>query len=65
MPLTSQFFDAVKPLDRNWSMGVELVSPLIYGLIRYVRPRSVLEVWGGYSFLFMLQVFADTDGTRN
>ena len=46
-------------VDRNWSMGVELVSPLLYSLIRLARPRNVLEVGAGYSTLFILQALAD------
>jgi predicted O-methyltransferase YrrM len=59
MPLTPDFFEAVKVLDRNWSMGVELVSPLIYSLIRCTRPKSALEVGAGYSSLFMAQALAE------
>jgi predicted O-methyltransferase YrrM len=59
MPLTQQFLDAVKPLDKNWSMGVELVSPYLYSLIRLTRPQRVLEVGAGYSSAFILQALAD------
>lgn len=59
MPLDSNFLKAVRSVDRNWSMGVELVSPLLYSLIRLARPRSVLEVGAGYSTLFILQALAD------
>src|SRR5262245_31774502 len=41
-------------------MGVELASPLIYSIIRFVRPKSLLEVGAGYSSAFMLQALADT-----
>jgi predicted O-methyltransferase YrrM len=40
-------------------MGVELASPLIYSLIRFVRPRSLLEIGAGYSSAFILQAIAD------
>jgi hypothetical protein len=46
-------------VDRNWSMGVENVSPLIYSWIRCTRPRSVLEIGAGYSTLFIAQALAD------
>jgi hypothetical protein len=59
MPLTSDFYDIIKAVDRNWSMGVELVSPLIYYLIRSTHPRSLLEVGAGYSTPFILQALAD------
>ena len=59
MPLTSGFHDAVSAVDQNWSMGVEMLSPLIYSLIRCTKPRSALEVGAGYSSLFILQALAD------
>jgi len=59
MPLTPRFFEAVHVLDKNWSMGVELMSPFLYSLIRCTRPRGVLEVGAGYSSLFILQALAD------
>ncbi|HUG35828.1 MAG TPA: hypothetical protein VML54_02690, partial [Candidatus Limnocylindrales bacterium] len=59
MPLTAEFLRAVAPVDKNWSMGVELVSPLLYSLIRCAKPRSALEVGAGYSSLFILQALAD------
>ena len=65
MPLTLDFFEQVKVLDKNWSMGVELASPFIYSLIRLTRPRKVLEVGAGYSSLFILQALADNLGDYN
>jgi hypothetical protein len=59
MPLNTEFYEVVRPLDRNWSMGVELVSPLLYSLVRCVRPQRVLEIGAGYSTLFLLQSLAD------
>lgn len=59
MPLTAEFLEAVKPVDRNWSMGVELASPFIYSLLRCIRPRRSLEVGAGYSSLFILQALHD------
>jgi predicted O-methyltransferase YrrM len=40
-------------------MGVELASPLLYSLIRFSRPQSVLEIGAGYSSAFMLKALAD------
>jgi hypothetical protein len=57
--LTPKFFEAIRPLDKNWSMGVELLSPFIYSLIRCTKPRSALEVGAGYSSPFILQALAD------
>src|SRR5215472_4603928 len=59
MPITREFLDVIEPLDKNWSMGVELVSPLLHSLIRCTKPRSVLEVGAGYSSIFILQALAD------
>jgi hypothetical protein len=41
-------------------MGVELMSPLLYDLVRCHRPRIVMEVGAGYSTLFLLQALADS-----
>src|SRR5437773_3698401 len=59
MPLSAEFYEVVKPLDKNWSMGVELVSPLLYSLVRSTRPHRALEIGAGYSSLFILQALAD------
>ena len=59
MYVSKEFLDIIKPLDSNWSMGVELASPFIYSVIRLVRPRSVLEIGAGYSSAFILQAIAD------
>jgi hypothetical protein len=59
LPLTTEFLETVKPVDRNWSMGVELVSPFLYTLIRCVKPRTVLEIGAGYSSLFILEALRD------
>jgi hypothetical protein len=59
MAMTPGFLEAVAGLDKNWSMGVELLSPLIYSLIRCTKPRSALEVGAGYSSSFILQALAD------
>lgn len=59
MPLTPEFLEAIHTLDKNWSMGVESVSPFLYSMIRCIQPRRALEVGAGYSSLFILQALAD------
>jgi predicted O-methyltransferase YrrM len=52
------FFDKVKPLLVP-EMGTESTAPLLYWLIRAVRPRSVLEVGMGYTTPFLAQALRD------
>ncbi len=45
------------PLEGQF--GTENVGPLLYSLMRMVRPRGVLEVGAGYTTLCMLQALRD------
>ena len=50
----------VRPLyDEH--MGCENMGPLLYALVRFVKPRRVLEVGAGYTTLFILQALADNE----
>lgn len=49
---------AVLPLF-DMHMGAENVAPLLYSLIRFVKPSSVLEVGGGFTSIFLLQALED------
>lgn len=40
-------------------MGSEIVAPLLYSLIRFTRPRRVLEVGTGYTTPFIARALAD------
>ena len=42
-------------------MGVENMGPLLYSLIRFVKPRRILEVGAGYTTLFILQALKDNE----
>ena len=42
-----EFLAAVQPLY-DMHMGVENMGPLLYSLIRFHKPRHVLEVGAGY-----------------
>ena len=42
-------------------MGVENMGPLLYSLIRFVKPRTILEVGAGYTTLFVLQALKDNE----
>ena len=46
--------DAVAPLARQ-HMGTENMGPLLYALVRFLKPRRVLEVGAGFTTLFILQ----------
>ena len=40
-------------------MGTENMAPLLGALVRFVKPRVVLEVGAGYTSAFLLQALAD------
>lgn len=40
-------------------MGAENVAPLLYSLLRFSKPSSVLEVGGGFTTIFLLQALED------
>ncbi|MCH9686814.1 MAG: class I SAM-dependent methyltransferase [Deltaproteobacteria bacterium] len=46
---------------RLWSpaMGTEHMGPLLYSLVRFCRPRRVLEIGAGYTSAFLLRGLAD------
>ncbi len=46
-------------------MGTELISHLLYSLIRSVKPRRVIEVGLGYTTPFLLQALADNIEDHN
>ena len=58
MTLKPEFITRMRQLHRP-TMGTEVMSPLLYWLIRFIRARRVLEIGGGYSSLFILKALAD------
>lgn len=40
-------------------MGVENMGPLLYSLVRFTKPRHVLEIGAGYTSVFLLQALKD------
>lgn len=40
-------------------MGTENMGPLLHSLVRFCKPRTVVEVGAGYSSIFLLQALAD------
>ncbi|MBS0186127.1 MAG: hypothetical protein JSS34_07300 [Proteobacteria bacterium] len=56
--LTSKFWKCAENLY-DPSLGTEAVAPLLYYLIRTIRPKNVLEFGSGYSTLFILQALSD------
>ena len=57
---SQSFLRAVEPLY-NMHMGVENMGPLLYALVRFTKPRRVLEVGAGYTSVFILQVRHNLD----
>jgi len=71
MPLDIELLQAAEEL-RVPVMGSETVAPLLYFLVRFTRPRKVLEVGTGYTTPFIARALADIiviqtrdDGRRN
>lgn len=58
MPLDTELLNAAEEL-RVPVMGSETVAPLLYSLIRFTRPRRVLEVGTGYTTPFIARALAD------
>jgi len=56
--LTKEFFELVDPLASP-RMGTETMAPLLYQLVRFTRPKRVLEVGMGYTTPFLAQALAD------
>jgi hypothetical protein len=52
------FLAAVRPAHAA-AMGAENLGPLLYSLLRFIKPRHVVEVGAGYTSLWLLQALAD------
>lgn len=58
MPLNKTLFDAAETLYTP-GLGTEHVAPLLYSLMRMMRPKRVLEVGLGYTSPFLAQALLD------
>ncbi|GAA4225103.1 hypothetical protein GCM10022254_06270 [Actinomadura meridiana] len=56
--INDHFVSAVQPL-RVPEMGTDSTAPLLYWLVRTLRPRTVLEVGMGYTTPFLAQALKD------
>jgi predicted O-methyltransferase YrrM len=56
--MDAEFLHSVEEL-RVPIMGSESVAPLLYTLVRFTRPRRVLEVGSGYTTAFIARALAD------
>lgn len=54
----ADFLKVVKPLY-DAHMGTENMAPLLYSLVRFTKPRHVLEIGAGYTSVFLLQALKD------
>eukprot|EP00977_Amphora_coffeiformis_P002317 scaffold429_cov169-Amphora_coffeaeformis.AAC.11 len=45
----------------NPHMGVENAGPLLYSLVRFAKPRRIVEIGAGYTSLWLLQALKDND----
>lgn len=57
-----EFMNAVQDLYVP-SMGSDVMAPLLYSLIRFVRAHSVLEAGMGYTTPFIAKALSDNDAT--
>ena len=57
------FLAAAAPLY-DAHMGVEHMAPLLYSLLRFIQPRTVVELGAGYTSLFLLQALSDNAAER-
>ncbi len=58
MPLDQEFL-AVAQKANSPTMGTENMAPLLYSIVRFTRPRNILEIGAGYTTLFLLQAMSD------
>jgi hypothetical protein len=56
----SSWADASRPLY-ELQIGTENMTPLLYSIIRFVKPAKVLEVGAGFTIIFALQALQDND----
>jgi len=55
---SAQFLASAAPLY-DMHMGVENMGPLLYSIVRFVKPLQVLEVGAGYTSIYIVQALAD------
>lgn len=55
------WLEAVAPLY-SLHMGCENMGPLLYGLLRFLKPARCLEIGAGYTTAFILQALEDNAG---
>lgn len=59
MPIDPEFMALVAPLYRE-GMGTEQMAPLLYSMICFTRPRSLLEIGAGYTTPFLARAAQDS-----
>jgi len=52
------FVATVRPLY-DLHMGCENMGPMLYNLVRFLKPQRILEIGAGYTSIFMAQALAD------
>lgn len=55
-----RFLNLIRPLFTQ-RYGCENMAPLLYSMIRFIKPQSVLEVGAGYSTIWIAQALKDND----
>ena len=54
------FLRVVSPLY-DMHMGCENMGPLLYSLVRFLKPKRVLEIGAGLTSIFLLQALVDNE----
>jgi hypothetical protein len=63
MTFSKEFLEKVEPLY-SAQMGTENMAPLLHSLIKFHRPRRLLEVGAGYTTPFIAQALRDVTESR-
>ena len=58
MIISKNFLNKISPLY-SADTGTELISTLLYSLIRMTRPKTVLEIGSGYTTAFILSALSE------
>ena len=60
-PIVDKCFASQLASLYNPHMGVENAGPLLYSIVRFTKPRTLVEIGAGYTSLWLLQALKDND----
>ena len=59
--LSNPLFHALTSTLYEPVMGAEALGPLLYGLVKFLKPTNVVEIGAGYTSLFLLAALVEND----